>query len=216
MADNGLVHLIDDDEDVRRSLAFLLGTAGMAVLVYESADAFLEQYAPGQRACVVSDVRMPGMDGLELLRRLRARDAAVPVIIMTGHADVPLAVEAMKEGAIDFIEKPFSDEVLLGAIRAAHTRLIRSEATDATALKFRARLNSLSERELQVLDGLLAGNPNKTIAYDLGISPRTVEVHRAHVMTKTGVSSLSELVRLCLLTGRMPGTCAGSRRTGEG
>ena len=122
MADNGVVHLIDDDEDVRRSLAFLLGTAGQAVLVYESAEAFLDQYRPGGRACVVSDVRMPGMDGIELLKRLRTRDAALAVIVMTGHADVPLAVEAMKAGAADFIEKPFSDDVLLAAIGAAFAR----------------------------------------------------------------------------------------------
>jgi two-component system response regulator FixJ len=213
MSDNGVIHLIDDDEDVRRSLAFLLGTAGMAVAVYESAAYFMERYVPGQRACVVSDVRMPGMDGLELLKHLRARDASLPVIIMTGHADVPLAVEAMKAGAADFIEKPFSDNVLLAAIHAAFARLTQSDQVDSVALKFQARLNSLSERERQVLDGLLAGNPNKTIAYDLGISPRTVEVHRAHVMTKTGVSSLSELVRLCLLAGLMTGSCVESKQS---
>jgi len=203
MSNRGVVHLIDDDEDVRRSLAFLLGTAGQAVLVYETADAFLDQFEPGPRACVVTDVRMPGTDGLELLKALRARDTQVPVILMTGHADVPLAVEAMKAGATDFIEKPFSDEVLLASIRAAFARLSQADAADAALVKFKARLASLSDREVQVLDGLLAGNPNKVIAHDLGISPRTVEVHRAHVMTKTGVSSLSELVRLCLLAGRM-------------
>lgn len=212
MSDKGLVHLIDDDEDVRRSLAFLLGTAGLAVLVYESADRFLEQYPAGQRALVVTDVRMPGMDGLELLKRLRALDGRVPVIMMTGHADVPLAVEAMKAGAADFIEKPFSDDVLVAAIRSAFARLSQTEHADEATLKFRARLDSLSEREQQVLDGLLAGHPNKTIAYDLGISPRTVEVHRAHVMTKTGVASLSELVRLSLLAGRLPDPCVESKR----
>lgn len=215
MADDGVVHLIDDDEEVRRSLAFLLGTAGQAVAIYASAEAFLDRYRPGGRACVVSDVRMPGMDGIELLKRLRTRDAAIPVIVMTGHADVPLAVEAMKAGAADFIEKPFSDDVLLAAIGAAFARGAHAEQADAGVLKFRARLDLLSEREGQVLDGLLAGNPNKTIAYDLGISPRTVEVHRAHVMTKTGVSSLSELVRLCLLAGRIPAACVESRRDVE-
>jgi two-component system response regulator FixJ len=214
MVDNGVVHLIDDDEDVRRSLAFLLGTAGQAVLVYESAEAFLEQYRPGQRACVVSDVRMSGMDGIELLKRLHACDPSLAVIVMTGHADVPLAVEAMKAGAADFIEKPFSDDVLLAAIGAAFARLSRSGQENG-GLKFRARLEMLSEREEQVLDGLLAGKPNKVIAHDLGISARTVEVHRAHVMTKTGVSSLSELVRLCLLAGRMPAACVESKRDGR-
>lgn len=203
VSDRGVVHLIDDDEDVRRSLAFLLGTAGQAVLVYETADSFLRQFEPGPRACVVTDVRMPGTDGLELLKALRARDAHVPVILMTGHADVPLAVEAMKAGATDFIEKPFSDDVLLASIRGAFAHLSQADAADAALVKFKARLASLSDREVQVLDGLLAGNPNKVIAHELGISPRTVEVHRAHVMTKTGVSSLSELVRLCLLAGRM-------------
>src|SRR4051812_6061323 len=199
MPTDAVIHLIDDDEDVRRALSFLLGTAGLAVRVYESAGAFMDGYDKAQPGCIVSDVRMPGMDGLELLRRLKERGATMPVIIMTGHADVPLAVGAMKEGAVDFIEKPFTDEVLLGAISAA---LSRGKASDPAGMaEIRARLETLSPREKEVLDGLLAGKPNKTIAYDLGLSPRTVEVHRANVMTKMAASSLSELVRMTILAG---------------
>jgi len=192
-----LVHLIDDDEDVRRAVSFLLGTAGMAVRVYESASAFLDQDMSQLTGCVVSDVRMPGIDGLELLRRLRARGVALPVVIMTGHADVPMAVEAMKSGAADFIEKPFSGEALLLAVKAVAAR--RNPKSDGNSAHVRARLESLTPREAQVLEGLLAGQPNKTIAFDLGLSPRTVEVHRANVMSKMGASSLSELVRMTLL-----------------
>ena len=199
MTDNAVIHLIDDDEDVRRALAFLLGTAGLAVRVYDSASAFLDKFQDTQSGCIVSDVRMPGIDGLELLRRLRDKGAAIPMIVMTGHADVPLAVEAMKRGAADFIEKPFADDVLLAAIAAALDRDGGAAKADSAASGARGRLALLSEREKQVLDGLLAGHPNKTIAYDLGLSPRTVEVHRANVMTKMGASSLSELVRMAIL-----------------
>lgn len=197
MAD-AVVHLIDDDEDVRRALSFLLGTAGFAVKVYESAVSFLQKYEPSVSGCIVTDVRMPDLDGLQLLRRLNEMGATLPVVIMTGHADVALAVEAMKIGAVDFIEKPFPDEVLLAAIRAALVRRKSPAAGDADQV--RARLAGLTSREREVLDGLLAGHPNKTIAYDLGLSPRTVEVHRANVMTKMGASSLSELVRMTLST----------------
>ena len=195
-----VVHLIDDDEDVRRALAFLLGTAGFAVKVYESATGFLEKYEGNAAGCIISDVRMPGLDGLQLLGRLREMGSKTPVIVMTGHADVMLAVEAMKAGAVDFIEKPFPDEKLVAAVEAALTR--KEEALPAgDVAQIRERLASLSGREREVLDGLLAGHPNKTIAYDLGLSPRTVEVHRANVMTKMGASSLSELVRMALVAG---------------
>jgi two-component system response regulator FixJ len=200
MADNAVVHLVDDDEDVRRALAFLLGTAGLAVRVYESAIALLDKLDASQLGCIVSDVRMPGMDGIQLLQRLKEINSKLPVIIMTGHADVALAVEAMKTGAVDFIEKPFSDEVLLVAIQAALERQGQSGGVDLDAAEqTRSRFTALSKREIQVLNGLIAGHPNKTIAYDLGISPRTVEVHRASVMKKTGASSLSELVRMALV-----------------
>ena len=201
MAPSGIVHLIDDDEAVRRALAFLLGTAGLAVMVYESATAFLEKCEDFQSGCVVSDVRMPGIDGVELLRQLRHRRARMPVVIMTGHADVALAVAAMKEGAVDFIEKPFADDVLLAAIQAAFECDRNMGRPAAEVAQIQTRLASLSAREKEVLDGLLAGYPNKTIAYDLGLSPRTVEVHRANVMTKMGVSSLPELVRMALVAG---------------
>lgn len=195
MADE-LVHLIDDDEDVRRAVSFLLSTAGLAVRVYETATAFLDQDIAHLTGCVISDVRMPGMDGLELLKHLSARGGGLPVIIMTGHADVSMAVQAMKSGALDFIEKPFSDETLLAAVRSAFDRQRNQPRGDTSHIQ--ARLDSLTPRERQVLDGLLAGHANKTMAYDLGLSPRTVEVHRANVMTKMGASSLSELVRLAL------------------
>ena len=200
MAASQTIHLIDDDEDVRKALAFLLGTAGHAVKVYESASAFLEKLEGLQPGCIVSDVRMPGVDGLELQRRLQDKGIALPVVIMTGHADVPLAVQAMKLGAIDFIEKPFADNVMLDAIeRALATARPAGNSDEMT--KVRARLDTLSERERQVLSGLLAGHPNKTIAYDLGLSPRTVDVHRANVMTKMLAGSLSELVRMALTAG---------------
>jgi two-component system response regulator FixJ len=197
MPDNAIVHLIDDDEDVRRALAFLLGTAGLAVKVYESAILFLDNYDGSQTGCIVSDVRMPGMDGLQLLKRLKEMGVKLPVIVLTGHADVALAVEAMKAGAMDFIEKPFSDEVLLNTIQSALTQR-PSSMPRGNVEQIRARMASLTPREREVLDGLLRGHPNKTIAYDLGLSPRTVEVHRANVMTKMAASSLSELVRMAL------------------
>ncbi len=198
---SGVVHLIDDDEDVRRAVAFLLGTAGMAVKVYDSASAFLEKCDDFQSGCVVSDVRMPGIDGLELLRRLNRQGPHLPVVVMTGHADVALAVAAMKEGAVDFIEKPFSDEVLLGAIEVAFEHGRKTGGPGRETTEVHKRLAILTVREKEVLDGLLAGYPNKTIAYDLGISPRTIEVHRANVMTKMGASSLSELVRMVISAG---------------
>jgi two-component system response regulator FixJ len=200
MSDNAIVHLIDDDEGVRRALAFLLGTAGLAVRVYESAGLFLEKHDGSQTGCIVSDVRMPGMDGIQLLRRLREMGAKSPVIILTGHADVALAVEAMKAGAVDFLEKPFPDEVLLAAIQSALSHRQNTRSTGDVD-QIRVRLASLTPREREVLDGLLAGHPNKTIAFDLGLSSRTVEVHRANVMTKMAASSLSELVRMALSAG---------------
>ncbi len=203
---NSVVHLIDDDDGVRQSLAFLLATAGLAVRVYESGVAFLAALGTLQPGCIVSDVRMPGIDGLELQRRLKALGVHLPVIIMTGHADVPLAVEAMKAGAVDFIEKPFDDELLLSAIRLALDRYneLGHHETERV-VQIQTRLQSLSPRERQVLDGLLAGYPNKTIAYDLKLSPRTVEVHRANVMMKMGADSLSGLVRMAVQAKVLPG-----------
>jgi two-component system response regulator FixJ len=201
LSNSHVVHVIDDDVAVRQSLAFLLSTAGFAVRVHESAVAFLQDLPVPQVDCIVTDVRMPEMDGLELQRRLRANKIDVPVIVITGHGDVGLAVEAMKAGAVDFIEKPFDDEVLLGAIRSALARRARHARDQGRTAEIRHRLELLSAREREVLQGLVAGKANKVIAYDLGISPRTVEVYRANVMTKMQADSLSELVRMVLLDG---------------
>jgi two-component system, LuxR family, response regulator FixJ len=198
MAAINLVHVVDDDVDVRKSLGFLLGTADFAVRLHESATAFLAAATDSLDGCVVTDVRMPGIDGIELLRELRTRGYKLPIIVMTGHADVALAVQAMKEGAADFIEKPFDDEVLIGAIRSALDNRNQVNTTPQSG-DIQRRLSTLSERERQVLGGLVSGMPNKTIAYDLGISPRTVEVHRANVMSKMGAGSLSHLVRMALI-----------------
>jgi two-component system response regulator FixJ len=194
-----VVHVIDDDTDVRQSLAFLLSTAGLAVRVYESAVAFLAALPQIQDGCIVTDVRMPDMDGIEMQRRLRAAGNAMPVIVMTGHGDIALAVEAMKAGAMDFIEKPFDDEVLLAAIKQAMSRRSADRERMQRAGEIRTRMKALSERERQVLDGLVAGKPNKIIAYDLGISARTVEIYRANVMSKMQADSLSALVRMVLV-----------------
>lgn len=201
MPNSQVVHVIDDDVDVRQSLAFLLSTAGLAVRVHESAVAFLAALPGVQDGCVVTDIRMPDMDGLELQRRLRENGIGLPVIVMTGHADVALAVAAMKAGAVDFIEKPFDDKALLDAIQSALTRHAQDAESRARRSEIEARLDLLSVREREVLDGLVAGKPNKIIAFELGISARTVEVYRANVMTKMRAESLSELVRMVLLDG---------------
>ena len=204
MASNDIIHVIDDDADVRQSLAFLLTTAGLTVRVHESADAFLKVLAEVQEGCIVTDVRMPGIDGIELQRRLAAGGVRLPVIVMTGHGDIALAVEAMKAGAVDFIEKPFDDEVLLTAIKAALARRAGDRERNARMMEVRDRLKLLSERERQVMEGLVAGKSNKIIAYDLGISARTVEIYRANVMAKMQADSLSALVRMALLEGDSP------------
>jgi two-component system response regulator FixJ len=199
MPANRVVHVIDDDAAVRQSLAFLLSTAGLAVRVHASAVDFLKVLPEIQGGCIVTDIRMPEMDGLELQRRLRELKAGLPVIVMTGHGDVPLAVEAMKAGAIDFIEKPFDDEILLSAIRSALSRHAKDSEREARLAVVRDRMKTLSEREQEVLERLVAGKPNKVIAHELGLSARTIEVYRANVMTKMQADSLSELVRMALL-----------------
>ncbi|MFN3583410.1 response regulator FixJ [Phenylobacterium sp.] len=196
-----LVHVIDDDEAMRQSLQFLLDTAGYAARTHESAIQFLEQLDALEPGCIVTDVRMPEMNGLELVRRLRSRGVTLPVIVITGHGDVPLAVEAMKSGVADFLEKPFDDEQLLSAVRAALDSNVNDDRNDTEKQRFESMLAGLSPREQDVLRGVVAGKPNKIIAYELGISPRTVEVYRANVMSKTGAASLSELVRMALLAG---------------
>jgi two-component system response regulator FixJ len=196
----GIVHVIDDDDDARDSLAFMLKRAKFAVETYPSAAAFLS-VAGDVAGVVVTDVRMPEMDGMELVQRLREQKMQIPIIVMTGHGDIPLAVEAMKAGVVDFIEKPSEGERMLSAIRAALDRREEHEAQDAERAEYARRIETLSPRERQVLEGLVAGKPSKVIAYDLDISPRTIEIYRAHVMTKTQARSLSELVRMALLAG---------------
>jgi len=198
MVANPVVHIVDDDEAVRRSLAFMLSSAGLAVRVYESAGAFLDGLDSVHCGCLITDIRMPEMTGIELLQQIRGRNPCLPAIVITGHGDVPLAVEAMKAGAIDFIEKPFDEEAILSAVKAA---LEQSEegGEEGNLAAVTARLASLSERERQVLEGLVAGHPNKVIAHALGISPRTVEVYRANLMAKMEAKSLSELIRMAIL-----------------
>jgi len=194
------VHIVDDEEAVRKSLAFLLTMAGFTVRVHDSASAFLTVAPAIRNGCLVTDLRMPDMSGVELLRRLRELPVRIPSIVITGHGDVPMAVDAMKAGALDFIEKPFEDELLMEAIRRAAAELARSPAEEDVGL-IRTRLGLLTEREREVLSGVVAGHANKTIAYDLDISPRTVEVHRANVMAKMEARSLPELVRMALSAG---------------
>lgn len=193
-----VVHIVDDEEVVRNSLAFLLSGAGFAVRVHESATHFLAMAPQIHNGCLITDLRMPDMDGVELLRRLRSADAMLPAIVITGHGDVQMAVEAMKNGAIDFIEKPFSDDVLIDSITRAASRAAERVQSEASLEVVRQRLGSLSERERQVLKGVVAGQANKTIAFELGISPRTVEVYRAGLMGKMQAKSLPDLVRMVM------------------
>lgn len=199
MPDTPLVHVIDDDDAVRDSLSFLLRTAHFDVVAYQSAAHFLDALTRDTDGCVITDVRMPDISGLDLLRRMRSSSCMLPVIVMTGHGDIQLAVEAMKAGATDFLEKPFDDERVLAAVRSALEMRRTESQRVAQRNEIQERFESLSQRERQVLDGLVAGSPNKTIAHELGISPRTVEVYRANVMTKMQAGSLSELVRMSLL-----------------
>jgi two-component system response regulator FixJ len=197
MNDRTVIHVIDDDAAMRDSLAFLLDVNGFASKTHESADAFIGGVELASLACVISDIRMPGMNGIELVRKLKDGGSSCPVILITGHGDVALAVEAMKAGAADFIEKPFDDAALLGAIRAA----LQAQGDHTAKKEAEARLAELSPRERDVLQGLVAGKINKVIAHELAISPRTVEVYRANLMAKTGARSMSELMRIALAAG---------------
>src|SRR4051812_8381879 len=198
MPTEGVVHVIDDDEAVRESIEFLFRSARLDVRVYESAPAFLDEAADAAAGCVLTDVRMPEMTGIELLRRLKEMRSPLPVVVMTGHGDVPLAVEAMKAGAVDFIEKPFDDEKMLASIRNALAHAETAEKRHAERARIAGLIGTLSPRERDVLQGLVAGHSNKIIAHNHGISPRTVEIYRANVMSKMEAPSLSDLVRMTL------------------
>ena len=203
MTTKGHVYVIDDDEAMRDSLNFLLDSAGFGVTLFDDAQAFLDALPGLTFGCVLSDVRMPGIDGIELLKRMKAQQSPFPILIMTGHGDVPLAVEAMKLGAVDFLEKPFEDDRLTVMIESAIRQAEPTARSEAVAQDIAARVASLSPRERQVMEGLIAGLSNKLIAREYDISPRTIEVYRANVMTKMQANSLSELVRLAMRAGML-------------
>ncbi|MCW6536000.1 response regulator transcription factor [Sphingomonas lycopersici] len=196
-----LVHIVDDEESMRRSTSYALKTAGYAVTTWPSGAAFLKEVRHVERGCILLDIRMPEIDGLEVQQILAERGVTMPVVVMTGHGDIGIAVRAMKGGAADFLEKPFERATLLGAIEAAFERIARAETVTARAADAKVVLGVLTPRERDVLEGLAHGLPNKTIAYDLGISPRTVEVHRANLMTKLEVRSLSDALRIAFAAG---------------
>jgi len=196
-----IIYVIDDDEAVRQSLEFLLKTSGFAVRGFESGRAFLEALPQITSGCVITDVRMPEITGIDLLRKVKEMGVDIPVIVITGHGDISLAVDAMKIGAVDFLEKPFDDDALLAAVKSSLTRNADTAQRNAELGEINERLAGLSNRERQVLDGLVTGKANKVIAFDLGISPRTVEIYRANLMTKMSANSLSDLVRMAMTAG---------------
>ena len=201
MTDRKLVHIVDDEEAIRRSASFMLKTSGYAVETWATGVAFLKEIRHVPQGCVLLDVRMPEMDGLDVQQALLERGVTMPVIILTGHADVSIAVRAMKAGAVDFLEKPFEKAVLISAIETAFDRIGKADGAAARAAEANVVLGVLTPREREVLEGLAQGLPNKTIGYDLGISPRTVEVHRANLMAKLDVRSLSDALRLAFAAG---------------
>ena len=201
MSDRRLVHIVDDEDAIRRSASFMLRTSGFDTRTYQSGVEFLKEVKRADPGCVLLDVRMPEMDGLEVQRELNDRGVSLPVIVLTGHGDISIAVQAMKAGAVDFLEKPFEKNQLMVALDAGFARLERREEAVTTSHDAEVRIAALTAREQEVLQGLARGFPNKTIAYDLGISPRTVEVHRANLMTKLEVRSLSEALRIAFAAG---------------
>lgn len=201
MEDKRVVHIVDDEDAIRRSAGFMLKKSGFTVTPWVSGVEFLKHVKNAEQGCILLDVRMPEMDGLEVQQQLSERGVSMPVVVLTGHGDVSIAVRAMKAGAVDFIEKPFEKAVLLTAIESAFERLADTEGRASRAADAAVLIAGLSAREQDVLKGLAQGLPNKTIAYDLGISPRTVEVHRANLMTKLGVRSLSEALRIAFSAG---------------
>jgi two-component system response regulator FixJ len=203
-----IVFIVDDDEADRDSLAALLDTYGFRTRNYASAQEFLDQFAPAARGCLLLDVRLPGMSGLELQERLTAEGVRLPIIVITAYGDVPTAVRAMKAGAVEFIEKPYDGDVVVSAIRSVLDHESRASRQEAETAEFTSRLGRLTPRERQVMDELVIGRQNKEIAYTLGISPRTVEIHRARVMDKMSAGSLSHLVRMAILAGRAGGPSA--------
>lgn len=199
MPAEALVHIVDDDAAMRESIAFLLDAAGFQSMLYESAHALLDRGATLERGCILTDVRMPGMSGLDLVRELKARGVSNPVVVITGHADVALAVEAMKAGVLDFLEKPFSDDVLIRAVRAAAARVDDDISKQRVRAQVEERYNHLTQREREVFEAIASGDSNKEAARRLGISPRTVEIYRANVMAKMQAETLSDLVRMALV-----------------
>ena len=196
-----ILYVIDDDDAVRQSLEFLLKTAGVKVRSFDSGKAFLEVLPEIRSGCVLTDVRMPEITGIDVLKKVKEVNPDLPVIVITGHGDISLAVEAMKIGAVDFLEKPFDDDLLLAAVKAGLSRDADTGQRKAELADIHDKLAALSNRERQVLEGLVVGNANKTIAFDLGISPRTVEIYRANLMTKMAANSLSDLVRMAMMAG---------------
>ncbi|MGB6348780.1 MAG: response regulator FixJ [Pseudolabrys sp.] len=205
MQPDPIVYVIDDDDGVRQSLEFLLRTADIDVRGFNSAKLFLEMLPQIKSGCVITDVRMPDITGIDLLRRLKETNIGIPVIVITGHGDISLAVEAMKIGAVDFLEKPFDDELLLASVRSALNADANASRHKAALSDIHDRLAALSNRERQVFEGLVAGKSNKVIAFDLNISPRTVEIYRANLMTKMAANSLSDLVRMAMVAGVLDG-----------
>lgn len=199
--DKRVIHIVDDEEAIRRSIGFMLKTSGFTVHSYASGHEFLAAVKHAEVGCVLMDIRMPGIDGLAVHGEMRRRGIMLPVVVLTGHGDVDLAVRALKAGAIDFIEKPFEKTALIRAIEDAFRRIEEAEQGQVDAAEARSRLGILTSRERDVLEGLVKGHPNKTIAYDLGISTRTVEVHRANLMAKLGGRSLSDALRLAFAAG---------------
>ncbi len=199
--DRKLIHIVDDEDAIRRSAAYMLKTSGYAVEVWQSGAAFLKDVRHAGHGCILLDVRMPEIDGLAVQRTLAERGVTMPVVIMTGHGDIGIAVRAMKAGAVDFLEKPFEKAVLLAAVEAAFGRIAAADGASVRAAEAELILGALTPRERDVLEGLAQGLPNKTIAYDLGISPRTVEVHRANLMIKLEVRSLSDALRIAFAAG---------------
>lgn len=198
------VHVIDDDDAARESLTFLLRTAKYSVYNYNSAVTFLKSLPSIEGGCIITDLRMPEMSGLDLVHYLKSHANSLPVVVVTGQGDVSLAIEALKAGALDFIEKPYDAESLLGAVRSAFGGRLNDATQDAKRTDFQQKMETLSPVERQVLSALVAGQPNKAVAFDLRISPHAVEMSRASIMTKLQATSLSQLVRLSLLAGDKP------------